>query len=99
MRIADAVEVKEPPEIGLLDADAVEFDAADLGACPAEALSHLIARKTGALTEPAQFGGEPTAADGRAAVVGHPSGSPRVKLSRLKCEATSADRGLSPAEV
>ena len=50
MRIRDTVEIKEPQQIGLLDADAVELDAADLGAGPAEAFGHLVAGKTGALT-------------------------------------------------
>jgi hypothetical protein len=50
MFLCHAVEIKEPQQVGLFDADAVEFDAADLGAGPAEAFGYLVARKTGALT-------------------------------------------------
>ncbi len=79
MRIGHVVEIQQQLEVCLLDAGAVQLDAADLGGGPAEAVGNLVSCETGALAEPAQFGGEPTAADGRAAVSGHPSGSPRDK--------------------
>src|SRR6266568_5555636 len=83
VHIGDVVEIKEKHEISQLDASAVELDAADLGAGPAEAVGDLITGETGALTEPAQFGGEPTATDGRAAIFGHPSDSLRGWASRF----------------
>jgi len=81
MNVSDAIEVKESVQVGLLNAYPVEFDAADLGGGPAEAVGYLITRETGALAKPAQFGGEPTATDGRAAIIGQPSGSPRSQAS------------------
>ncbi len=65
----------------MLDANAVQLNAADLGGGPAEAVGYLITRETGALAKPAQFGGEPTATDGRAAIIGQPPGSPRNQAS------------------
>jgi hypothetical protein len=50
MHVRDIVEIKEKQQVSLLDADAVELDAADLGAGPAEAFGYLVAGKTGALT-------------------------------------------------
>jgi hypothetical protein len=85
VRIGDVVKIKEPKQVGLLDSGPVQFDAADLRGRPAEAVGDLVARKTGTLAEPAQFGGKPTAPDGRAAVVGHPPAPLGIERHWLKC--------------
>jgi hypothetical protein len=50
--VLNGYEGQELAQVGLLHADAVQFDPAQLGSGPAGALGHLLAGETRGLTEP-----------------------------------------------
>jgi len=50
--LVNPVEHQELAQVGLLHADAVQLDAAQLGARPAKALGHFLAGEARMLTEP-----------------------------------------------
>ena len=82
MALAHAIESQESAQVSLLHADAVQFDAAQLGTGPAKAVGHFLAGEPGALTQAPQLCREPTAADGSALLRHAPgllsvSGGPR----------------------
>jgi hypothetical protein len=81
MPLADLVELQQPGEVMRFHTRPVQLNPAELGTGPVQALSDLFFRKTRTFAKSAHFGGEPTATDGRAAILRHPS-DPFLTTSR-----------------
>ena len=74
-------------QVRLLYADAVQFDPAQLGSGPAEALGYFLAGEARGLTEPPQLSGESATANGNA-LFRHVPGTPLMGISG--CDFTAA---------